>query len=202
MGDQGHIGQKVLGEQLLALVDVGLGVAAPVGRQANQPPVDLCEAHQLQGFGDGQQLIDFEVGQLGQAAQLGLAFVGRGGHRLDQAGQGVGGDVGQGHADAHAREIAVADRLGRAAHGHAGVDVVHKGAERWIQSLARLRHVDLDLGDHPTRIGREHQDSVAHQDRFFDVVGHDQDRADRHPSFAPEIQKVGAQGLCCQDVEG
>ena len=42
----------------------------------------------------------------------------------------------------------------------------------------------------------------AHQHRLLDVVRHHQDRFDRHPPFDPEIQKVGAQGLGGQDVEG
>ena len=67
--------------------------------------------------------------------------------------------------------------------------------------MARLREVDLDLGQDPSGIRRKHEDPVAHQDGFLDIVGDHQDRGDRHSSFAPEVEQVGAQCFRRQHVE-
>ena len=50
-------------------------------------------------------------------------------------------------------------------------------------------------------IGREDEDAVAHQHRFLDIMGDDQDRLDRHPPLGPEIEQIGAQRLGGQHVE-
>ena len=60
---------------------------------------------------------------------------------------------------------------------------------------------DRDLGGDAAGIGGQHEDAVAHQHRLLDVVRHHQDRLDRHPSFRPEIEQIGAQRLGGQHVE-
>ena len=57
---------------------------------------------------------------------------------------------------------------------HAGIDAVDELAEGRIETMARVRKVDLDLGGDPAGIGREHQDAVAHQHRLLDIVRHHQ----------------------------
>ena len=90
---------------------------------------------------------------------------------------------------------------GRRTRGHLDIDPLDQLTERRLEPVARLRQVDLDLGDDPTGVGREHQDAVAHEHRLLDVV-RDQDHAlDRELTLAPEIEKVGAQGLRRQHVE-
>ena len=85
--------------------------------------------------------------------------------------------------------------------GHPGVNVIDKRAEGWIDAVARLRQVDLDLRDDPAWIRRKHQDAVAHQHRFLDVVRDEQNAADGHPAFAPEVEQVGAQSFRREHVK-
>ena len=124
------------------------------------------------------------------------------GKGLHHAGQGVGRDMVQRQAKARAGEVAVPRRRRLRPLGHAGVDVVDHRPEKRVEPVARLRQIDLDLGDHPARIGGEDEDTVAHQHRLLDVVGDEQDRADRHASLRPQVEQVGAQGLGGQHVEG
>ncbi len=70
-----------------------------------------------------------------------------------------------------------------------------------IKPVARMGQLDLDLGRDPARIGREHQDAVAHQHRLLDIVRHHQDRLDRQPALDPEIDQVGTQRLGGEHVE-
>jgi hypothetical protein len=105
------------------------------------------------------------------------------------------------HADADPRN-ALGDRCARfRALCHARIDAVDELPERRIEAVARMRQVDLEFGRHPPGVRREHQDAVAHQNCFLDVVGHHQHRFDRQPAFDPEIDQVGAQRLGGQDVE-
>ena len=63
-----------------------------------------------------------------------------------------------------------------------------------------LRSTAISLNDAPG-IGREQKDAVAHQHRFLDVVGHENDALDRQLAVAPEVEKVGAQGFRREHVE-
>ena len=92
-------------------------------------------------------------------------------------------------------------RAGAGLRRHAGIDVVDQRAEGRVDAVARLRQVHLDLGDDAAGIGGEHQDAVAHQHRFLDIVRDQQDAADRHAAFAPEVEKVGAQRFGGEHVE-
>ncbi|MDR8922584.1 hypothetical protein FEP54_01292 [Burkholderia multivorans] len=59
----------------------------------------------------------------------------------------------------------------------------------------------LDLGDHAPRIRRQHQNPVAHEHRFLDVVRDDQHRLDRHAALRPQIEQIGTQRFGRQHVE-
>ncbi len=59
----------------------------------------------------------------------------------------------------------------------------------------------LDLGDHAARIRRQHENAVAHEHRFLDVVRDDQHRLDRHPALRPQVEQVGTQRFGRQHVE-
>ena len=107
----------------------------------------------------------------------------------------------QDHADAGAVDALDRRRPRLRALRHAGIDAVDELPEGRIETIARMRQVDLDLGGDAAGIGREHQDAVAHQHRFLDVVRHHQHRLDRQPAFDPEIDQVGAQRLGGQHVE-
>ena len=89
----------------------------------------------------------------------------------------------------------------RPARGHLDIDALDEITELGVEPVARLRQIDLDLADDAAGIGREHQNAVAHQHRFLDVVRHHQHGLDRQPAFAPEIEQVGAQRLRGQHVE-
>ena len=103
-----------------------------------------------------------------------------------------------------ARRQALAGRpaIGLGTGGHPGVDLVDEAAEVGVEAVAGMRQVDPDLGHDAAGIGGEDEEPVAHEDRFLDIVGDHQDGADRHPALAPEIEKIGAQGLGGKHVEG
>ncbi len=58
-----------------------------------------------------------------------------------------------------------------------------------------------DLGGDAARVGGQHDDAVAHQHRFLDVVRHHEDRLDGHAALDPQVEKVGAQRLGGEHVE-
>ena len=84
---------------------------------------------------------------------------------------------------------------------HAGIDAVDQLPESRIETIARVRQIDLDLGGDAAGIGRKHQNAVAHQHRLLDVMRHHQHGLDRQPAFNPEIHEVGAEGLGGQHVK-
>ena len=61
--------------------------------------------------------------------------------------------------------------------------------------------VDGDFRHDAAGVGRKDQDAVGHQHRLLDVVRHQQDGGDRHAALAPQVEKIGAQGLGGQHVE-
>ena len=134
--------------------------------------------------------------------QVGASIIGRRGDFLEHAGERVGRDARQRHAEAHAGHAAFAPgRLRIGALGHQRIDLVDELAEFRIEPVARMEQRNPDFRGDAAGIRGEHQDAVAHQHRLLDIVGHHQDRFDRHPPFRPEIEKIGAQGLRGQHVE-
>ena len=128
------------------------------------------------------------------------AAIGFGGDRLDETRHQVGRHARQRHGDTRAGEQPLA--RGRSGfHRHAGIDVLDQHAECRIESIARLRQIHMDLGNHAAGIRSEDQNAVAHQYRFLDVVRHHEHRLDRHPAFAPQIEQIGTQRLRRQHVE-
>ena len=61
-----------------------------------------------------------------------------------------------------------------------------------IQSVTRMRQGDRNLGRDMPGICGEDQDSVAHHDRFFDVVRYQQYRLGGKLTLYPEIEEVGS----------
>ena len=117
--------------------------------------------------------------------------------RLDQAGHQVGRHLRQPAAEFQP----LLRRLAGLAGGHLRVDVVDQLAERRVEPVARMLERHLDLGDHAARVRRQHEDPVAHEHRFLDVVRDDQHRLDRHPALRPQVEQVGTQRLGGQHVE-
>jgi hypothetical protein len=59
-----------------------------------------------------------------------------------------------------------------------------------IQSAAWMRQPNRDFGRDTTGIRRKDEDSVAHHDRFFDIVSYQQHGLGRKLALDPEIKKV------------
>src|ERR1017187_10366651 len=57
------------------------------------------------------------------------------------------------------------------------------------------------LGRHATGVRHQPIYTVAHEDRFLDIVGYHQDRLDRHLALGPKVEKVGPKGLGGKNVE-
>ena len=64
-----------------------------------------------------------------------------------------------------------------------------------------MREVDLDFARNTPWVGRKYQDTVAHQHCFLDVVRYHEDGFDRQFLLRPQIDEVGAQRFCGQDVQ-
>ena len=64
-----------------------------------------------------------------------------------------------------------------------------------------MRQLNLDLADDLRWIGRENEDAVAHQYRFFDIVSHQDDPFDGEPAFAPEIEKIRVSAVRTSSAE-
>jgi len=81
------------------------------------------------------------------------------------------------------------------------VSSILSGTVNRVEAIAGLRQIDLDLGRDPAWVGREYEDAVAHQHRLLDIVGNDQHRFDRHPSFRPQVEQIGTQRFRRQHIE-
>ncbi len=92
-------------------------------------------------------------------------------------------------------------RRRRRARRHRHVDFLDQVAELRIEAIARLFQIDGDFANDAARIGREQQDAVAHQHRFLDIVGHQNDALDRQLAVAPQLEEIGAQRLRREHVE-
>ena len=73
--------------------------------------------------------------------------------------------------------------------------------ERRVEPIARLRQGHRDFGCDVSGIRAEDENSVAHQDRFLDVVRHHEHGLGGELVLDPEIEKIGPQGFGRQDVE-
>ena len=140
---------------------------------------------------------------VGKDRKVGFAVIGLGGERFEKAGQKIGRDARQDGVDAgRDRSGRGADlRRRRRARRHRHIDLLDQIAELRIEAVARLLEVDRDLANDAARIGREQQDAVAHQHRFLDIVGHQDDALDRQLAVAPQFEEIGAQRFGGQHVE-
>ena len=197
-----NVGEQLVAEQLLALVDVHVDEALADRRELDVAFGEFGQLQQLQGFAEREEIVDLELQRVGQMRQVGLAVVGRAGDLLEHAGERVGRDQRQREAEAGAgRDGFAAGRLGLGALGHQRVDPVDELAKFGVEAVARLGKGNGDVGRDAPRIRRQHQHAIAHQHRFLDVVGDHQDRFDRNAPFLPEVEQVGAQGFRGQHVE-
>ena len=184
-----HVSDEMFGKQLLARVGREMGKVLSRFGQHQVAFTELRKAQQLEGLAEMKDFVGLELELAREHRQVGMPVIGRSRQRLDQAGQHVGRDVMQRHADPGAGNALDRGGLRLGALGHAGIDVVDELAERRIEPVARVGHLDLDLGGDAARIGREHQDAIAHQDRLLDVVRHHQHGLDRQSAFDPEIDQ-------------
>ncbi len=68
-------------------------------------------------------------------------------------------------------------------------------------AVARARHGDAEIGADAAGILAQHHHPVGQQDRFFDVVGDDEDGAGGHFLAVPELEQLRAQVLGGEHVE-
>src|SRR6516162_6102429 len=204
MGGKRNVGQQLMLEKFFSVVQRrAREFLADIG-QPNIAFLDFRQPQHLQCLGDRKQVVHFHVKRACNDGKVGLSIVWRAGDRLDQTGQQIGGDPGQHRVGPNLRKAfcqgCSARRRGRTLR-HGDVDSLDKITEPGIKAVARLRQVNFDLADDLRRIGRENEDAVAHQYRFFDIVRHQDDPFDGEPAFAPEIEKVRPQSFRGEDVE-
>src|ERR1700687_4293585 len=98
-------------------------------------------------------LVGFQLQVAGKDRQIGVSVIRWRRERLDQAGKDVGGDMFEDQADAGTVHALDGRRSWLRALRHAGIDAVDELPERWIEAIARVRQVDLDLGSDAAGIG-------------------------------------------------
>src|SRR5215469_6763647 len=64
-----------------------------------------------------------------------------------------------------------------------------------------MGQIDRKLAHHPSRMGREDEQAVAHLHRLLDVVGDEEHRPDRQLALTPEIEEVATQRLRSEHIE-
>ena len=95
----------------------------------------------------------FHLQAVGERRQIGAALIGFGGDFLDHAGDRIGRNARQSHAEAETGERALAaGRHRRRPLGHERVDLVHQLAELGIEPVARMLQLDLNFGGDPAGI--------------------------------------------------
>ena len=201
MGRQRHLAHQGARENFLALIKFAVGKTPAHMGELDVAAFDIGQPQKLHGLGDGEQFVHFQFLLISDVGQVGLAVIGRRRQGLDQAGNLVGRDMHQRQGDAGgARRLGLAHPLhppGR----HFHVNLIDIILEFRRGAVARLRQVDGDFRTDPAGIGREQQHPVAHQDRFLDIVGDQDDALDRQFAVAPQLDQVGAQIFRGQNVE-
>ena len=158
------------GEQAFALLGVGCDEAPALLGQMDIALLKHREVQQLQGLPQWQQFVGLILQSCRERRQVGVAVVRLPSQCLHQPRHLVGPDTQQWRGDAHHRR-----RSNRARHraaGHQSVNIVHQLPKRRIKPIARMRERHAQLACHAPRARREHQDAVAHQNRFLNVVRH------------------------------
>ncbi len=152
----------MVAEQFFTRVGFHVGEAGTGRRQRDCAVGDLGEAQQLQRFGDGEKIVDLHRQAVSQLRQRRLAVVGRGVDFFDHAGDGVGGEPRQRHAETEPGEGTVARRRFDGALGHQRIDLVDELAEFRIETIARMLQCDADLRCDAAGVRRQHDDAIAH----------------------------------------
>ena len=184
-----------------------LANSRPSGVISTSPSRHLHESEQRRRFDDGQQIVDLERQQVGQAVDI-LAAVVIGENfeeSRDAAGAGVrqhrvfrasvrGAELAAG-PDKGNREIAV--RLGQNL-----VNVVDDLGEAGMLAIARAWKVDMEIGADSAGILAENHDAIAQQNRFLNVVRNDEHGAGGHFLVLPQLQQFAAEVLGRQNIQG
>ena len=162
MGGERNVGEQLLAEHLLALVDVHVDEALAGRRELDVGVGEFGQAQQLQRFAEREEVVDLQLQRVGEMRQVGLAVVGRRGDLLEHAGERVGRD--RGSAMPRPAPGAAASRPARlrlGALGHQRVDLLDQLAEFGVEAVARMGQRNGDLGGDAAGIGGEHQDAVG-----------------------------------------
>ena len=186
-------------EELLLVEDLGVGVGGAGFRDGGVAFFDLEEAEEGGGVDDGEQVVDFEGEVVGETVDVFAAvFVDE---EFEQAGDAAGTGVGQ-HLVVHLALVADGAAGGLVGGGgddfRAGedfVDVVDEVGEGLRLAVAGMLELDFEIGADVAGIAAEDDDAVGEQDRFFDVVGDDEDGLGGHGLLGPELEELGAQVL-------
>ena len=68
-------------------------------------------------------------------------------------------------------------------------------------AVARLRNLHLEVGADVSRIAAQHDDAIGQQNRFLNVVRHDENGLGGHGLLGPQLQQFAAQVLGGKHVE-
>ena len=81
------------------------------------------------------------------------------------------------------------------------VDVIDKAGKGDGFLVARMGERDFEVGADAAGIAAEDDDAVGEQDRFFNVVGDDEDSLRGDGLFLPELEEFGAEVFGGEDVQ-
>src|SRR5260370_26674793 len=85
-------------------MDIAMGEASPGRGERKIVYPQFGGAQELQGLGDGTEIVDLHLQALGEMGEVGLALLGLGVKRLEQAREHVAGNGFERHAEARTRE--------------------------------------------------------------------------------------------------
>ena len=63
-----------------------------------------------------------------------------------------------------------------------------------------MGHIHFEIRVDVRRIAAEHDDTVGEDDRFFDIVSNDENRARRNIVTEPEFEELASEGFRGEDV--
>ena len=160
---------------------------------------EFGEAQHLCHFRQAKQIVGRKMQARGEREQAGMATKRRVRQHLRHADDSHrrhdrqrGAYARHGHRRLVAAGFAGTARRGSRSGCHAAVQVVHHVAKRRGEAIARAWERNLNLRRDAAGIRRQNEDTVAHEHRLLDVMGHQQDRFDGQLPRGPQIDEVAS----------
>jgi hypothetical protein len=145
MGDERYEAKEMLFEEALAIFSSALGEDTTSCSQLDRTVFQFSEFEDVQSRSNRKKIINLEGKRLGDLSQFGMPSVCRRGQGFDEPADAINRNVRQSLNQSAVNLALGANRL-RHPRGQDRVDLIHNGAKRSIEPVARLGQWDPDLG--------------------------------------------------------